>query len=60
MHDLIEAKFSIGIIVKHKFLHFRGVIFDVDPVFNNSEEWYKEIARFVPFWCCHECNDQSA
>ena len=47
MHDLIEAKFSIGIIVKHKFLHFRGVIFDVDPVFNNSEEWYMAIPKEI-------------
>ena len=39
MQDLVEAKFSIGNIVKHKFLNFRGVIFDLDPVFANTEEW---------------------
>ena len=47
MHDLIETKFSIGIIVKHKFLHFRGEIFDVDPEFNNSEEWYMAIPKEI-------------
>ena len=47
MHELIEAKFSIGIIVKHKYLNFRGVIFDVDPVFNNSEEWYLAIPKEI-------------
>ena len=40
MQKLVEAKFSIGNIVKHKFLNFRGVIFDLDPEFNNTEEWY--------------------
>ena len=43
MQKLIEAKFSIGNIVKHKYLDFRGVIFDLDPEFNNSEEWYNSI-----------------
>ena len=45
MQDLIEAKFSIGNIVKHKFLNFRGVIFDLDPSFNNTEEWYNSIPK---------------
>jgi len=37
------AKFSIGDVVKHKQFNFRGVIYDVDFEFNNSEEWYKSI-----------------
>ena len=37
------AKFNIGQIVKHRVYPFRGVIFDVDPEFNNSEEWYESI-----------------
>ncbi len=37
------AKFSIGDIVKHRFFPFRGVIYDVDPTFNNSEEWWESI-----------------
>jgi heat shock protein HspQ len=37
------AKFGIGDIVKHRFLAFRGVIYDVDPEFANTEEWYNAI-----------------
>ena len=33
--ELVETKFAIGAVVKHRFLDFRGVIFDVDPEFNN-------------------------
>ena len=47
MQKLIEAKFSIGNIVKHKYLDFRGVIFDLDPEFNNSEEWYNSIPEKI-------------
>ncbi|MCQ8782625.1 heat shock protein HspQ [Mangrovibrevibacter kandeliae] len=37
------ARFSIGQIVRHRIYPFRGVIFDVDPVFDNTEEWYEAI-----------------
>jgi heat shock protein HspQ len=37
------ARFSIGDVVRHRMFDFRGVIFDVDPVFNNSDEWYEAI-----------------
>ncbi len=37
------AKFGIGQVVKHRLFDFRGVIFDVDPVFANTEEWYNSI-----------------
>jgi heat shock protein HspQ len=47
MQKLVEAKFSIGNKVKHKFLNFRGVIFDLDPEFNNSEEWYQSIPEQI-------------
>ena len=47
MQKLIEAKFSIGNIVKHKYLNFRGVIFDLDPEFNNTEEWYSAIPKQI-------------
>ena len=40
-----KAKFQIGSIVKHKYFDFRGVIFDVDPEFNNTEEWYQSIPK---------------
>ena len=41
------AKFSIGDVVKHKQFNFRGVIYDVDFEFDNSEEWYKSIPEDV-------------
>ena len=37
------AKFSIGAVVKHRLFPFRGVVFDIDPVFANTEEWYHAI-----------------
>jgi len=37
------AKYRIGQIVKHRFYPFRGVVYDVDPVFNHTEEWYNAI-----------------
>ena len=42
-----KAKFQIGSIVKHKYFDFRGVIFDVDPEFNNTEEWYQNIPKDI-------------
>ena len=41
--DIPLARFGIGDVVRHKIFDFRGVIFDVDPVFANSEEWYEAI-----------------
>ena len=38
-----RARFAIGDIVKHRHFDFRGVIFDIDPVFANSDEWYESI-----------------
>jgi len=38
-----KAKYPIGNQVKHRIFGFRGVIFDVDPVFANSDEWYESI-----------------
>jgi len=37
------ARFAIGQVVKHRLYPFRGVIFDVDPVFSNTEEWLNAI-----------------
>ncbi len=42
-----SAKFSIGSVVKHRHFDFRGVIYDVDFEFNNSEEWYQSIPKAV-------------
>jgi heat shock protein HspQ len=41
--DMPLARFAIGEVVRHKLFDFRGVIFDVDPVFANSDEWYESI-----------------
>ena len=38
-----HARFAIGDVVRHRMFDFRGVIFDVDPIFANSEEWYDSI-----------------
>ena len=43
MSEMPTAKFQIGQIVKHRLFSFRGVIFDVDPVFSNTEEWWSSI-----------------
>lgn len=40
---IVYARFSIGDIVQHRSFGFRGVVFDIDPVFANSEEWYQAI-----------------
>src|SRR6185437_10080510 len=37
------AKFQIGQVVRHRIYPFRGVVFDIDPVFNNTDEWYDSI-----------------
>ncbi len=42
-----HADFSIGDIVRHRVFDFRGVIFDVDPVFANSDEWYDAIPEQI-------------
>jgi heat shock protein HspQ len=42
-----QAKFQIGQIVRHRFYPFRGVIFDVDPEFANTEEWWLSIPENV-------------
>ncbi len=50
------AKFAIGQVVKHRLFPFRGVIFDVDPVFDNTESWWLAIpeelrpAKDQPFY----------
>jgi heat shock protein HspQ len=42
-----EAKFLIGQVVKHRVFPFRGVIFDVDETFSNSDEWYEAIPAAI-------------
>jgi len=42
-----DAKYQIGQVVRHRLFDFRGVVFDVDPVFANSDEWYESIPEEV-------------
>jgi heat shock protein HspQ len=43
MNTIREAKFRVGQVVRHRVHPFRGIIFDIDPVFNNTEEWWRSI-----------------
>jgi heat shock protein HspQ len=45
--DIPLARFTIGDVVRHRIFDFRGVVFDVDPVFANSEEWYEAIPEAI-------------
>ena len=45
--SIATARFGIGEVVRHRLLDFRGVIFDVDPVFANSDEWYEAIPESI-------------
>lgn len=60
-----KAKFQIGQIVKHRFYPFRGVVFDVDPSFDNTDEWWLSIpaeirpAKDQPFYHLLAENDET-
>jgi heat shock protein HspQ len=41
--EIINARFHIGEVVRHRLYPFRGVIYDVDPEFGNTEEWWESI-----------------
>ncbi len=45
--DQARAKFAIGEIVRHRLFPFRGVIYDVDPQFANTEEWWLAIPEEI-------------
>ena len=47
MKKTVETEYSLGQVVKHKYLDFRGVIYDVDPEFSNTEEWYESIPMAI-------------
>ena len=47
MPSVAHARFNIGDVVRHRLFDFRGVIFDVDPVFANTDEWYEAIPEEV-------------
>ncbi|KPF75249.1 hypothetical protein IP88_07150 [alpha proteobacterium AAP81b] len=60
------ATFTIGDVVRHRIFPFRGVIFDVDPEFNNTEEWWQAIPEAVrprkdqPFYHLLAENDEAS
>ena len=47
MSIMREAKFSVGQVVRHRFYPFRGVVFDIDPEFDNTEEWWLAIPEDI-------------
>jgi len=61
-----EARFGIGDVVRHRIFPFRGVIFDVDPEFANTEEWWQAIPEEIrprkdqPFYHLLAENDESS
>lgn len=61
-----RTDFAIGDIVRHRLFDFRGVVFDIDPVFANSEEWYESIpedirpAKDQPFYHLLAENEESS
>jgi len=64
--NIALADFSIGDVVRHRIFEFRGVVFDIDPVFDNSEEWYNSIpeevrpAKDQPFYHLFAENGESS
>ena len=47
MNKIRSAKYTIGQVVRHRVYPFRGVVFDIDPLFSNTEEWYQSIPAEV-------------
>ncbi len=65
MKRIRAAKYQIGQVVRHRVFPFRGVVFDVDPVFDNTEEWWLAIPEDIrpskdqPFYHLFAENDES-
>ena len=65
MNKIRSAKYQIGQVVRHRLFPFRGVVFDIDPMFNNTEEWYQSIPPEVrpnkdqPFYHLFAENDET-
>ena len=65
MKKIRSAKYQIGQVVRHRLFPFRGVVFDIDPIFNNTEEWYQSIPAEVrpnkdqPFYHLFAENDET-
>ena len=43
--DHITVQFTIGQVVHHVLFDYRGVVFDVDPCFSGTDDWYEKVAR---------------
>ena len=43
-----SAKFGVGHLVRHRLFGYRGVVYDVDPDFQLTDEWYESVARSRP------------
>ncbi len=42
------AKWNIGQLIRHRMFNYRGVVYDVDPEFMLSDEWYEQVAKSRP------------
>ncbi|MBC7831096.1 MAG: heat shock protein HspQ [Hyphomicrobium sp.] len=47
MSTVRQAKFAVGQVVRHRFYPFRGVVFDIDAEFDNTEEWWLSIPEEI-------------
>lgn len=62
--EIRSAKYRVGQVVKHRIFPFRGVIYDIDPIFSHTEEWWESIPPEVrphkdqPFYHLYAENDQ--
>src|SRR3569833_2606398 len=65
MDKMRNAKFKIGQVVKHRLFSFRGVVFDIDPEFANTEEWWQSIPAEIrphkdqPFYHLYAENEET-
>jgi heat shock protein HspQ len=65
MDKIRNAKFQIGQVVRHRLYSFRGVVFDIDAEFDNTEEWYESIPAAIrphkdqPFYHLFAENDDT-
>lgn len=65
MEKIRAAKYRIGQVVRHRVYPFRGVVFDVDPEYDNTDEWYQSIPEDIrplkdqPFYHLLAENDES-
>ena len=65
MNRIRQAKYHIGQVVRHRFFPFRGVVFDIDPCFANTDEWWQSIpeeirpAKDQPFYHLFAENEES-